>query len=71
MPSTVIDTFTYDPETSTLRVNFRSGYSYIYKDVPEQVYTDMKLSGAKGIFLNRNIKGKYEFEKVSNKNPFK
>ena len=35
------------------------------KDVPADVYEAMKISGSKGIFLNTQIKGKYEFEKVN------
>jgi hypothetical protein len=64
MPSTVISTMTYDPSTSRLRVIFVSGMVYEYKDVPEEVYIAMKTSGAKGIYLNQHIKGKYAFEKI-------
>jgi len=37
---------------------------YDYKDVPEAVYLAMKSSGSKGIYLNKHIKGHYDFEKV-------
>jgi hypothetical protein len=37
---------------------------YEYKNVPEEVYTAFKTSDAKGIYLNKHIKGQYEFEKV-------
>jgi hypothetical protein len=65
MPSTVIASFTYDAATHTLTVQFRSGLVYRYKDVPEQVYHDMKAYREKGIFLNRYIKGKYTYEKMN------
>jgi hypothetical protein len=65
MPSTVISTFTYDPETRSLRIEFRSGLVYEYLDVPQMVFDDMKNSPAKGIYLNRHIKGHYEFRKLS------
>jgi hypothetical protein len=64
MPSTVIASMDYNPETSTLRVTFVSGMIYEYKDVPEEIYIAMKTSGAKGIYLNQHIKGKYPFEKI-------
>jgi hypothetical protein len=64
MPSSVIATFSYDPASARLRIVFNSGMIYEYIDVPEEVYNEMKNSGAKGIFLNRNIKGRYKFEKV-------
>ena len=65
MPSTVIASMAYDPETQTLTVTYVSGYVYNYKNVPQDEYELMKSSGAKGIYLNKNIKGKYPFEKVN------
>lgn len=54
----------YNAEAATLRVTFVSGMVYEYKDVPEEVYVAMKTSGAKGIYLNQHIKGRYAFEKI-------
>ena len=65
MPSTVIANMRYDDKLHVLRVEFVSGLIYEYKEVPEQVYHEMKTSGAKGIYLNKNIKGKYRFEKIN------
>jgi hypothetical protein len=64
MPSSVIAQMKYDPDAATLRVIFVSGMVYDYKGVPEEVFNEMKTSGAKGIYLNQHIKGKYYFEKV-------
>ena len=64
MPSTVIADMQYDPAAGTLRVVFVSGTVYIYKNVPEEVFLAMKTSGAKGVYLNRHIKGKYSYEKL-------
>ncbi len=64
MPSSVVAAIKYDALTSKLRVRYVSGVVYDYKDVPEVVYTAMKAAFSKGEFLNLNIKGKYEFEKV-------
>ena len=55
----------YDPILSVLRIEFVSGLIYEYKDVPAHVYQEMKTSGAKGIYLNKHIKGKYRFEKIA------
>jgi len=65
MPSTVIASMMYDPETRILSVTYLSGSVYNYKNVPQEEYDLMKTSGAKGIYLNKNIKGKYPFEKVN------
>jgi hypothetical protein len=64
MPSTVISSISYDTANATLRIAFVSGVIYDYKNVPEEVYHALKTSGTKGIYLNRQIKGKYLFEKI-------
>jgi hypothetical protein len=64
MPSTVISSINYDAGSNTLRIIFVSGMIYDYKNVPEEVYLSLKNSGAKGIFLNQKIKGKFSFEKI-------
>ena len=64
MPSTVILRADHIPETNTLRITFVTGTVYDYKAVPPEVYHAMITSGAKGIYFNQHIKGKYEFEKV-------
>ena len=64
MPSSVVSTMSYDIATATLTITFVTGMVYNYKKVPEEVYNALKASGAKGIFLNQHIKGKYPFEKI-------
>ena len=64
MPSSVVASIQYDHDSSTLRVTYVSGLVYDYKDVPEKVFVAMKTSFSKGAFLNRHIKGKYQFEKI-------
>lgn len=65
MPSTVVAHMEYIVETQTLRITFVSGLVYDYLNVPPYMYDKMKASKSKGIFLNRHIKGKFDFEKVS------
>jgi len=67
MPSSVIAAIRYEPRSSTLRIIYVSGMVYDYKNVPEEVYREMKTSFSKGSFLNQHIKGKYEFIKVREK----
>ncbi len=64
MPSSVIASMKYDPGLSQLRIRFVSGVVYNYKNVPEQVFKEMKAATSKGSFLNHHIKGKYQFEKI-------
>jgi len=64
MPSKVISGFKYDAAKQVLRVYFVSGMVYDYKRVPPHVYEAMINSFSKGTYLNRYIKGHFEFEKV-------
>lgn len=65
MPSTVIRTFSYDPASAILRVEFLSGMVYHYQGVSEEVFLAMKASRSKGSYLNRYIKGRYFYKKVA------
>lgn len=66
MPSSVVAHMRYDPATATLRIVYVSGMVYDYKKVPGKVYEAMQKATSKGKYLNRYIKGKYDFEKVAN-----
>lgn len=61
MPSTVIDLFNYDHHTATLKIIFRSGNAYAYKNVPEEVFAGLKAAPSKGQYFNSHIKHKYAF----------
>ena len=65
MPSSVVARFSYDADSQVLKVIFVSGLVYEYQHVPESVYDAMKRSRSKGSFLNRKIKGVYDFIKVN------
>ena len=66
MPSTVISTMQYNPESSTLKVIFVSGMIYEYQNVPLEKYEAMRISGSKGKFLNKYIKGYQPFKRINN-----
>jgi hypothetical protein len=65
MPSAVIAAYEYDAAKKILTVRYHSGKIYNYLKVPEKVYKEMRANMAKGIFFNRNIKGKYQFEEIT------
>ena len=65
MPSTVVAHMSYDETKHLLRVVYVSGMVYEYKKVPPAIYRAMKASDSKGTYLNKYIKGNYEFEKIS------
>lgn len=64
MPSSVISKIQYDETSKRLRVIFISGLIYDYQNVPADIYFELKRSGSKGTYLNRHIKGHFDFKKV-------
>ena len=64
MPSSVIASYAFNPEKSALTVEFLSGLVYVYIGVPESVYLDFNSARSKGSFLNRRIKGVYDFRRL-------
>jgi hypothetical protein len=63
MPSSVVAKIIYN--RPTLTIVYTSGAVYEYVDVPEEVYLAMKAASSKGTFLNKQIKDKYAFRKMS------
>ena len=64
MPSTVIAHIRYDSLKKDLYIHFISGVLYRYKDVPAEVYEQLIKASSKGTFLNKFIKGNYDYQKV-------
>ena len=54
----------YDPERLKLRIGYVSGMIYDYLNVPLEVYKEFKRARSKGIYLNKHIKGSYDFKKI-------
>lgn len=64
MPSTVIKSYRYFPQEEILRIEYVSGIVYDYLKVPQDVFDDFRSAFSKGVYLNRNIKGRFEFIKI-------
>lgn len=54
----------YDPDTSTLELEFQNGRVYRYADVPPGVYAFLLRTPSKGGYVNRMIDGHYRHEEV-------
>lgn len=65
MPSSVIKSYHYDPETEILTIEYISGLTYRYLKVPVQVYEEFKYAYSKGRYLNQYIKSTFPYEKVN------
>lgn len=55
----------YDEESKTLYVNFHSGSTYSYDDVPIEIFNDLLNAGSKGRYFARKIKFSYKYKKLN------
>ena len=64
--STSLASVGYDRERAILEVQFRdSGDVYAYLDVPEDAYRALLAAESLGRYFNYEIRGRYEYRKVS------
>lgn len=61
--SSNVEAIGYDDNAQELHVLFLSGGYYVYHDVPREVFDGFIYAPSKGSFLNREIKGIYQFTK--------
>lgn len=59
----------YDAEGCILEVEFPSGEIYQYLDVPAEVHAWFLKVPAKGAFLNRFVKDRYDYRRVTPEEP--
>ena len=62
--SSNIASVAYDPETETMTVEFRSGDTYDYFNVPVRAYQSFTQAGSAGQYFIRNIKSRYACEQT-------
>lgn len=62
--SSNIDAFRYDKSTDTLQVDFSSGQTYEYLNVPPATHRMFQAANSKGEFLVRHIKGRFQYSQV-------
>jgi hypothetical protein len=61
MPSTVIRTFSYRPDTRELEVEFTTGRCYLFHDVPAEAAEAFRAARIKGRHFNARVRGRYRF----------
>jgi len=61
MPSTVISSYKYDPETRTLEVLFTTGRRYVYFNVPQSAVDEFRSAFSKGRHFNAHIRDAYDY----------
>ncbi|MDR2237143.1 MAG: KTSC domain-containing protein [Chryseobacterium sp.] len=64
MPSSVVNSFIYFPETEILRIIYQSGAIYDYLKVPFGISEKFRTAKSKGKFLNSVIKPGFKYRKI-------
>lgn len=54
----------YDPDSSTLEIEFNNGTVYQYGGVPQAEYDALMSAGSHGTYFNANIKNRYSYSKL-------
>ncbi len=62
--SSNVSSIGYKLATQTLYIKFENGSLYAYRDVPSMQFDCLKVASSKGIYLNRNIKKLYKYERL-------
>ncbi|WP_374445818.1 KTSC domain-containing protein [Epilithonimonas sp.] len=65
MPSSVINSYAYLEDKKTLRIVYQSGAVYDYLNVSQKIFEEFRSAFSKGVYLNKIIKPKFKFKKVS------
>ena len=55
----------YDPKSRTLKVIFRTGGAYQYKDVPRHKYDELMSAESIGQYMHKHIIGRHDYDRVS------
>jgi hypothetical protein len=62
--SSNISRFKYDEERRILTVEFQTGATYDYFDIPPTIASELSAAPSKGQFLARSIKGVYRYARL-------
>ena len=62
--SSNIVAFRYAKDLDILQVDFSSGDTYEYQNVPPATHRMFQASGSKGEFFYRNIRSRFSYERV-------
>jgi hypothetical protein len=57
--SSMIASAGYDPDTRVMEIEFRSGKTYTFSEVPPHVYENLLASDSPGRYFNQSIKNNY------------
>ena len=63
--SAAIESLAYDEAAHALHATFRdNGRSYVYKNVPQELYDALLFADSIGAFFNAHIRDRFAFEEI-------
>jgi len=63
--SSAIEQVSYDADAQTLVATFRdSGKTYVYADVPEEIYDGLLFSDSLGTYFNAHIRDRFPSREI-------
>ena len=62
--SEMIKSMGYDPDTSTLEIEFNNDAIWQYYDFPESLWFGFENAGSKGRFFNQEIRNQYRESRI-------
>lgn len=62
--SSTLERVAYDPSSMTMIIEFNSGTTYQYFDVPEHVFNELLTAASPGQYLAQNIKSLYRYARM-------
>lgn len=62
--SSTLERVSYDFSSMTMIVEFKSGTTYQYFDVPEHVFNELVAAASPGQYLAQNIKSSYRYARM-------
>jgi lysyl-tRNA synthetase class 2 len=63
--SSMVKSYTYNPDDETLEVTFTNKASYRYSEVEQKTADALVEAESKGTFINEEVKGSHPYEKLS------
>jgi len=66
--SSILRAVAYDDRHDLLEVHFRDGAVYHYLGVPAKTHQELLAATSKGVYFNRQIRGRFHYEAIRSTN---
>lgn len=63
--SSNLEKIAYDAQHEMLKITFRSGWEYVYWDVPIKEFADLARASSHGVYFWRHIRNNYRYKRIA------